>query len=337
MFDRRLRRYVRHGMMTQLAAFEAVVRLGGFTRAGEALHMAQPTVSLLIKKLGEALGVTLFESTAREIRLTPAGVETYHFCQAFFRSFAAFDDRLMTVRAGASFTLRIAVCADAAHVAPAMLFGYCKTHPDIKLALAVANRAQLLERLSMGSDNLYIFGAPPLEAGVCMHPLRSDEFNIYASAKHPYAKRAQISLDEISHEPFIAREAGSRAREVTDAIFAERQLHPNVHMEMESNDEIARAVAAGVGVALLSRCAVQSQPHRDGLVALRVDELPIRHQWQLVYRDEKKRSDVENELIDLLCEQAATRIDQMSTARRPGAESAKTVRSRSRRELGVKI
>ena len=147
MLDRRLRRYVGHGMLTQLAAFEAVVQLGGFTRAAEALHMAQPTVSLLVKRLGETLGVVLFESTSRDIRLTPAGTETYRFCQDFFRSLAGFDDHLMDLRLSTVSPLRIAVCTAAESLAPAMLCGFCERHPELRLMLSVANRLQLLNRL----------------------------------------------------------------------------------------------------------------------------------------------------------------------------------------------
>jgi DNA-binding transcriptional LysR family regulator len=67
----RLRRYVRHGMLPQLAALEAVVRLGSATRAAEALCIAQPTLSGQLRKLSDALGVRLFETQGK--RLVPTG------------------------------------------------------------------------------------------------------------------------------------------------------------------------------------------------------------------------------------------------------------------------
>src|SRR5215212_1559450 len=67
----RLRRYVRHGMLPQLAALEAVVRLGSATRAAEALCIAQPTLSGHLRKLGDALGVRLFDMRGK--RMVPTG------------------------------------------------------------------------------------------------------------------------------------------------------------------------------------------------------------------------------------------------------------------------
>lgn len=69
-----LRRYLRHGTLPQLAAFEAVVRLGSAARAAEALSVAQPTISGHLKKLGEALDVRLFELRGRRLVPTAAAL-----------------------------------------------------------------------------------------------------------------------------------------------------------------------------------------------------------------------------------------------------------------------
>jgi LysR family transcriptional regulator, low CO2-responsive transcriptional regulator len=70
METRSLRRYLRHGMLPQLAAFDAVMRLGSVTRASEALHMAQPTVSGHLRKLSAAVGVPLFRCDGRRMHPT---------------------------------------------------------------------------------------------------------------------------------------------------------------------------------------------------------------------------------------------------------------------------
>src|ERR1041385_4513841 len=67
------RRFFRHGLLPQLLVFEAVARLGSVTRAAGELHLAQPTVSLQLKKLAATLEVTLFEQQGRSLRLTGAG------------------------------------------------------------------------------------------------------------------------------------------------------------------------------------------------------------------------------------------------------------------------
>ena len=70
----RLRRYLRHGTLPQLAAFEAVIRLGSATRAAQALCVAQPTISGHLKKLGDALGVRLFVLQGKRLVPTAAAL-----------------------------------------------------------------------------------------------------------------------------------------------------------------------------------------------------------------------------------------------------------------------
>ena len=93
-----LRRYFRHGMLTQLMVFEAVARLGSFTRAGEELCLAQPTVSVQVRKLSESLDLPLLESSGRKVVLTEAGREVYETVQVLFRFFIAADERLEALR-----------------------------------------------------------------------------------------------------------------------------------------------------------------------------------------------------------------------------------------------
>ena len=93
-----LRRYFRHGLFPQLLVFEAVVRLGGVTRAAVELHMAQPTVSTQLRKLSEALGVALIAWRGRELCLTAAGRELYAGCSDLLALFGGMEHRLAAHR-----------------------------------------------------------------------------------------------------------------------------------------------------------------------------------------------------------------------------------------------
>lgn len=84
--DCKIRRYFRHGTLVQLRVFEAVVRLNSFTRAGEELHMAQPTVSVHMKKLAETIGTPLIAQNGKRIHLTAAGEKVHAACLRVFET-----------------------------------------------------------------------------------------------------------------------------------------------------------------------------------------------------------------------------------------------------------
>jgi DNA-binding transcriptional LysR family regulator len=85
-------------MLPQLMVFEAVARLRSFTRAGEELCLAQPTVSVQVRKLSENLGLPLVESSGRKVVLTEGGREVHETVQVLFRFFIAADERLEALR-----------------------------------------------------------------------------------------------------------------------------------------------------------------------------------------------------------------------------------------------
>jgi DNA-binding transcriptional LysR family regulator len=107
MKHRNLRRYFRHGTLTQLSVFEAVARHSSFTRAAAELHLAQPTVSLQVKKLAATLGLPLFEMVGKRVQMTAAGHELYAACQDIFVNIAEVEERLSRLRAPDTGTLGI--------------------------------------------------------------------------------------------------------------------------------------------------------------------------------------------------------------------------------------
>ena len=103
-----LRRYFRHGLFPQLMVFEAVARLESATRAGEELHLAQPTVSTQLRKLSDTLGLKLLEQQGRGLRLTPAGRELQAACKELFELIERSEGRLAALRAPRDEGLRLA-------------------------------------------------------------------------------------------------------------------------------------------------------------------------------------------------------------------------------------
>jgi DNA-binding transcriptional LysR family regulator len=100
MLQSKIRRYLKHGTLTQLRVFEAVVRQGGYTRAAAELDLAQPTVSVQVKKLTETIGAPLLEQSGRRVRLTAAGHALHEACHDLFATLATLEDVLAGLRAG---------------------------------------------------------------------------------------------------------------------------------------------------------------------------------------------------------------------------------------------
>ena len=171
-----LRRYFRHGILPQLMVFEAVARLGSVTRAGEELHLAQPTVSMQLRKLQDTLGVKLVEWRGRRMELTEAGKELHSSCTEVFAMFGAIENRLATHRskpatAGVPTALRLAAVPGARQLAARLLASFCTRHPGVAASLHVGDSAELLQRCEAGTDHVYLLGADGKMEGQSGNPL----------------------------------------------------------------------------------------------------------------------------------------------------------------------
>jgi LysR family transcriptional regulator, low CO2-responsive transcriptional regulator len=151
------RRFFRHGLLPQLLVFEAVARLGSVTRAAEELHLAQPTVSLQLKKLAETLDVVLFEQRGRRLHLTGAGQELRATCVELMHCLARAEEKLAAWRQPKRETLLLAAEPESRGVAARLLAAFCSRHPGVQGGLHIGERAELLTRLAAGTDDVYLF------------------------------------------------------------------------------------------------------------------------------------------------------------------------------------
>jgi DNA-binding transcriptional LysR family regulator len=153
----KLRRFFRHGLLPQLFVFEAVARLGSVTRAAAELHLAQPTVSLQLKKLAETLELPLFEQRGRSLHLTPAGRALQEACKDLMSCMAGMDEKLAPFRVFQAESLRLAAEPEARTVAARLIASFCSRNPGVQVSLHLAERAELLSRFAAGSDDVYLF------------------------------------------------------------------------------------------------------------------------------------------------------------------------------------
>lgn len=290
---------IRHATLRQLQVFEAIYRLGSFTRAAEELFLTQPTVSMQIRKLTDAMGVPLFEHVGRNVEPTEAGSELYTACRSMFETLANLEMKIADLKGLKRGRLRMGVITTAKYLAPEMLGEFSQVYPGIDLSLKVTNRDSIINRMNANEDDLYIMGqAPEGELEVDSFPFAPNPLVVMAPRSHPLVGKKNISLDEIAKEPFIIREPGSGIRDATFKAFDAKGLRPNVRMELGSNEAIKHAIAGGLGLSVLSLHTL-SLEGADGAVAiLDVEGFPILRNWYIVHPKGKELSLVAQTFLD---------------------------------------
>ncbi len=315
-----IRRYLKHGILPQLRAFEAAARLGTLTRAAAELHKAQATASVQIKKLTETLGVALFEQVGNRLQLTEAGQAVYSSCGQVFQALLAMERSLGPMRGLASGGLRVAAPSTARHFASRLLAAFLRLNPGVQGSLEIHERAALIERLGRNDDDLYLFVEPPGEREVVSQALVPNPLVVLAGADHPLAAEIDIPFARLAQEPLVMREPGSGIRMIVLRLFARHGIAPKIRMELGSDEAIREAVLAGLGVAVLPRYTLGLDPVLTRLVCLDVEGFPLESHWHLVYPLGRRLSPAARAFMDFARAEAKGQFRDCLRAPGPAAE-----------------
>jgi len=293
---------IRYATFRQFQVFEAIYRLGSFTRAAEELFLTQPTVSMQIKKLSEAIGLPLFEHVGRNVEPTEIGNELYTACRSMFETLANLEMKVSDMKGLKRGRLRMGVITTAKYLAPEMLGEFSHIYPGIDLSLKVTNRDNIIRRIRANEDDLYIMGqAPEGDFEVESFPFAPNPLVVMAHRDHPLVKKKNISMKDIAKEPFIIREPGSGIRDAMYKAFdAAGVPHPAVRMELGNNEAIKHAIAGGLGLSVLSLHTLSLEGVDGPVAILDVEGFPILRNWYIVYPKGKELSLVAKTFLDFV-------------------------------------
>lgn len=297
-----------HPSYRQLQVFLALVEHRSVTAAARACHITQPTVSMQLKELTESIGMPLYEQIGKQLYLTDAGQALADTARAMLDEWAGFEQTVHAMKGLTKGRLRVAVASTAKYFIPRILGGFCARYDDIDIALQVLNRDGVLARLRANADDLYIMSIPPKDMQVAMHAFLSNPLVVIAPLSHALAGKKKLALDQLAHVPFILREAGSGTRLACDAHFAETGFQPKIRLELGSNEAIKHSVAGNLGIGIVSRHALSSNPENESLTVLPVQSFPVHSNWWVLYPQGKRLSPIASAFLDHLT-QTATELN----------------------------
>ncbi len=276
----------------QLKLVVALADTGSVSSAARAMHVTQPTVSMQLKEIAQAIGMPVHEVIGRRVFLTDAGRELATTARAIADEWEALEQKFGAMHGLTRGRLRVSVVNTAKYFIPRLLAGFCARHPEIDISLEVQNRDGVVARLRENRDDLYIMSMPPADMDLEDSVFMPNPLLLVAPPNHPLAGRRSLPLEKLAEERFILREQGSGTRMATDQVFREVGFRPRLRLEMGSNEAIRQAVAGGLGVAVLSAHALGEGRADDPVAVLNVRGFPVHSQWHVVHPKGKRLSPI---------------------------------------------
>jgi DNA-binding transcriptional LysR family regulator len=291
-----------HSTFRQLEIFEAIARLGSFTRAAEELYLTQPTISMQMKKLTDIVGLPLLEQIGKKVYLTDAGRELAHACRDVFGIMDRFTMAIAEQQGLKKGKLTLMAVTTASYFAPRLLGEFSHLYPGIEVAVTVTNREQVLASLAENLADLYILGQPPEDIEVVAKSFMCNPLVVLAAPGHPLAGQEDIPLARLAEEPWLLREPGSGTRKAVERLFAEEGLELRPRMALGGNEAIKQAILAGLGISVLSSHTLTLNPP-DQFAVLKARGFPICRQWYAVHPAGRQLSAVARTFLDYLLAQ----------------------------------
>lgn len=270
----------------QLRLLQAVAREGGVSRAARALHLAQPTLSAQLRQMSDNVGLPLLERVGRGVRLTEAGQKMVIGAEQIAQTLEWMEDEMAGLRGERAGRLRLAVVSTAEAFIPRLLGVFRQAHPEMEASLVVSNRNTVLQRLHEHADDFYIMTRPPEGLALSVTPFMPNPLVVIAPTAHRLCRCASKGLWPVSalaEEEFVLREVGSGTRQAAEVFLSAHGVHSLSRLELGSNEAVRQAVAAGLGLSVLSAHALGEDRTARDIAVLPVEGTPLSAQWYVVY------------------------------------------------------
>ena len=267
-----------------LRLFSAVVRTGSFSRAAEFLHISQPAISKGVRDFELQVGCRLLDRTPKGVRPTREGLALARHAEALFAVERAAEDELLSLRNLDSGSLRVGASTTiATYMIPEYLGIFHRVYPGIDLHLVSANTRDIADLMVAHEIEIALVEGPVDDDSLVSEAWRTDVMVLIAGPDHRFATgTGPIDCNLLEDEILIVREPGSGTREVVAHALATQRVEPKRTLEIGSTEAIKQAVAAGVGVAIVSVATIADQIKLGRFKVIPIKGVHIeRTLWQL--------------------------------------------------------
>ncbi len=262
-----------------LETFCRVADLKSFSKAADDLFLTQPTISGHILSLEKALSLRLFDRTGREVRLTKAGEVFLEYASKIL----SFRKDLLNALSEFSQGIRGELSLGAStipgeYLLPRLLSDFKKEHPHFIISLKIGDTKEIIQYVFQDKVEFGIIGAKLNHPSLHFEKYEEDEIIVVAPPDHPLTRKKRVNVEELSKVPWIIREEGSGTQMSVEKALRRkgRGLKQfQVVMEMGSTSSVKEGVKAKLGLAFLSKRAVEEEMSQGFLSRINVEGIEL--------------------------------------------------------------
>lgn len=265
-----------------IEAFRSVMLVGTVVGAARLMNVTQPGVSRSIGLLELRVGFKLFERHGRRLVPTPEAEALYREIEPLYSNLDRISEIAQDIRFQRAGALRIATFPALAHwLVPQAIARFLSSRPKVTVVVDGLSSRQIAERVSTRQFDVGIVELPLFRSAIDIEPLEAIPLTAVMPTNHPLSRKRIISMKDLDGERMVMLSQQSFVRHQIDDLFSALGVTPNVVLESSSSSIACAAVAAGVGVALISK--LTAIPFLDSQVVARPIKETIDSRYAIIF------------------------------------------------------
>ena len=296
--------------LQQLRILKAVATEKSFTKAAELLYLSQPSLSKQIRVLEENLDMLLINRENNKISLTENGKVFLQYTERILALCEESCRSLIDLKNGERGNLIVGASQTiGTYLMPRVLALFAQRYPQINLKVQVNSTRLIAKNLINREIDIAVVGGEipnDLKRKLVVENFVEDEFSLIISKSHPFAKKKNITKEDLYHLKFITLNSSSTIRKFIDNILAQNQIETKqlkIIMQLNSIEGIKTAVSLGLGAAFVSSSAIDKEIKLDTIQILKIENININRTLSIISNPECYKSKAfdffHQELLDL--------------------------------------
>lgn len=235
-----------------LTYFLAVATHKSFTKASQALHISQPSISKNIRNLEKEWGITLFVRNARSIELTEAGQAILPKVKSIVSQFQKLEEQIHSgdTWQNGHITFGIPPMASSTFLPP-LIAEFNKIHPHISIAIEERNSLQIAKSVNDGSLHVGCVALPISELPPNNYIFHDEPLKVLLPKGHHLAQAKSLTLEDLKDETFAFFSPKFSLYKTIMNSFQSFGIQPNIICKSSNASFISEMVYSKVGIALL--------------------------------------------------------------------------------------
>ncbi|UXR75985.1 MULTISPECIES: LysR family transcriptional regulator [unclassified Staphylococcus] len=239
----------------QLEYFIEVVNRNSFTKAAQALHISQPSLTTTIKKMEQDLGYQLLKRSTKEITITEKGIQFYNHAVNLVQQYHQTMERMYDLKLSQTPKIKMSIIESTAYWVSMVVQQYHQKHPDQHYQITeILNPEVLAQKLTNFELHLGISNDQIRHEDVVSIPLYEEDYVLLAPNDR-FPEKSSISIKKL---PLILPNRPYQVRKHIDDYFTHLEERPNIVMEVERFEAATNFVHQDMGYAVIPRVYYQS-------------------------------------------------------------------------------